>query len=126
MFTPATLDIAMVSFEGPDQYSQAGGLGVRANQMCRAFAAMGFRTSLYFVGDPDEPFEETVDGLRLVRIAQSVSRRHPAGVYDGEHDKIEQMWHELPPLIRDGSGAGDPVRGVADGRLRRDPRPRAA
>jgi glycosyltransferase involved in cell wall biosynthesis len=76
---------------------------VRANQMCRAFAAMGFRTSLYFVGDPAEPFEETVDGLRLVRIAQSVSRRHPAGVYDGEHDKIEQMWHELPPLIRDGS-----------------------
>jgi glycosyltransferase involved in cell wall biosynthesis len=103
MFTPATLEIAMVSFEGPDQYSQAGGLGVRAKEMCRAFAAMGFRTALYFVGDPTKPAEETVDGVRLVRLAQSVSRRHPAGVYDGEHEKIEQVWHELPPLIRDGS-----------------------
>ncbi len=103
MFTPATLEIAMVSFEGPDQYSQAGGLGVRAKEMCRAFAAMGFRTSLYFVGDPANAAEETIDGLRLVRFCQSVSRRHPAGVYDGEHEKIEEMWHELPPLVRDGS-----------------------
>lgn len=103
MFTPATLEIAMVSFEGPDQYSQAGGLGVRAKEMCRAFAAMGFRTALYFVGDPTKPSEETVDGVRLVRICQSLSRRHPAGVYDGEYQKIEQMGHELPPLIRDGS-----------------------
>jgi glycosyltransferase involved in cell wall biosynthesis len=71
--------------------------------MCRAFAAMGFRTSLYFVGDPARPAEETVDGLRLVRFCQSVSRRHPAGVYDGEQEKIEEMWHELPPLLRDGS-----------------------
>jgi glycosyltransferase involved in cell wall biosynthesis len=103
MFTPATLEIAMVSFEGPDQYSQAGGLGVRAKEMCRAFATMGFRTSLYFVGDPGKPAEETVDGVRLVRICQAVSRRHPAGVYDGELEKIETMWHELPPMIRDGS-----------------------
>ena len=103
MFTPDTLDIAMVSFEGPDQYSQAGGLGVRAHQMCRAFAAMGFRTSLYFVGDPGRPAEETVDGLRLVRVCQEVSRLRPAGVYDGEHDKIEALWRELPPLLLEGS-----------------------
>ena len=103
MFTPATIDIAMVSFEGPDQYSQAGGLGVRAKEMCRAFAALGFRTSLYFVGDPALPREETVDGLRLVRLCQEVSRRRPAGVYDGEHEKIEAMRSELPPLLRDGS-----------------------
>ena len=103
MFTPATIDIAMVSFEGPDQYSQAGGLGVRAKEMCRAFAALGFRTSLYFVGDPALPAEEIVDGLRLVRVCQAVSRRHPAGVYDGEHEKIETLRSELPPLLRDGS-----------------------
>ena len=42
MFTPETLEIAMVSFEGPDQYSQAGGLGVRAKEICRSFAAVGF------------------------------------------------------------------------------------
>ncbi len=99
VFTPDTLEIAMVSFEGPDQYSQAGGLGVRAKEICRAFAAVGFRTTLYFVGDPGKPREEDVDGLRLVRICQSVSRQYPAGVYDGEHDKIEAMWSELPPLL---------------------------
>ena len=55
MFTPETLDVVMVSFEGPDQYSQAGGLGVRARELCRAFAALGFRTTLVFVGDPDKP-----------------------------------------------------------------------
>ena len=103
MFTADNLDIAMVSFEGPDQYSQAGGLGVRAKEMCRAFAQMGFRTTLYFVGDPDKPAEETVDGLRLVRLCRPVSRRHPAGVYDGEHDKIEALERELPPSLRDGS-----------------------
>ena len=55
MFTPETLDIVMVSFEGPDQYSQAGGLGVRARELCRAFAGLGYRTTLVFVGDPDKP-----------------------------------------------------------------------
>jgi glycosyltransferase involved in cell wall biosynthesis len=99
VFTPATLEIAMVSFEGPDQYSQAGGLGVRAKEMCRAFAAAGFHTTLYFVGDPDKPAFEDVEGLRLVRICQSVSRLHRAGVYDGEHAKIEAMGHELPALL---------------------------
>jgi glycosyltransferase involved in cell wall biosynthesis len=113
MFTPATIDIAMVSFEGPDQYSQAGGLGVRAKEMCRAFAAMGFRTSLYFVGDPSLPAEETIDGLHLVRLCQGVSRVHPAGVYDGEHEKIQAMWRELPPLLRDGSV----LPAQADGRV---------
>ena len=49
MFTPETLEVVMVSFEGPDQYSQAGGLGVRARELCRAFAALGFRTTLVFV-----------------------------------------------------------------------------
>jgi glycosyltransferase involved in cell wall biosynthesis len=103
MFTPQTFEIAMVSFEGPDRYSQAGGLGVRAKEMCRAFATAGFRTSLYFVGDPDKPREEVVDGLRLVRICQAQSRQHPDGVYDGEQAKIEAMWEELPPLLLEGS-----------------------
>ena len=93
----------MISFEGPDQYSQAGGLGVRAKELCRAFAAAGFQTTLYFVGDPSKPTVETVDKLRLVRFCQSVSRAHPAGVYDGERAKIEWMWHELPPLLLEGS-----------------------
>ena len=89
----------MLSFEGPDQYSQAGGLGVRAAQMCRAFAALGFRTTLYFVGDPSKPAEEMVDGVRLVRISQDVSSRHLAGVYDGEHEKIEAVNATLPRRV---------------------------
>jgi len=103
VFTPETLEIAMVSFEGPDQYSQAGGLGVRAKEICRAFAAAGFRTTLYFVGDPDKPAVEDADSLQLVRICQTESRLHRAGVYDGEHAKIEAMWHELPPLLLENS-----------------------
>ena len=67
MFTPETLDVVMVSFEGPDQYSQAGGLGVRARELCRSFAALGFRTTLVFVGDPDKPGAELEQGVQLVR-----------------------------------------------------------
>src|SRR5437879_3784629 len=59
MLTPDTLDVVMVSLEGPDQYSQAGGLGVRARELCRATAALGYRTTLVFAGDPAKPAEET-------------------------------------------------------------------
>ena len=101
MYTPATLEIAMLSFEGPDQYSQAGGLGVRAKEICRAFAALGYVTTLYFVGDPAMPEEQVLDGVRLVRCCQELSGRHPAGVYDGEHDKIEEMNRVLPTRLID-------------------------
>jgi glycosyltransferase involved in cell wall biosynthesis len=96
MFTPTTLEVAMVSFEGPDQYSQAGGLGVRARELCRATAALGFRTTLVFVGDPQRPAEETVDGVRLLRWAQDVSQRYPTGVYEGEPDKLAVVNATLP------------------------------
>ncbi|HXA27993.1 MAG TPA: glycosyltransferase [Candidatus Angelobacter sp.] len=101
MLTPATLDVVMVSLEGPDQYSQAGGLGVRARELCRATAALGHRTTLVFVGDPDRPAEETVDGVRLVRWAQEVSRRHPAGVYQGEDEKLALLNASLPMHLVD-------------------------
>jgi glycosyltransferase involved in cell wall biosynthesis len=96
MLTPQTLDVVMVSFEGPDQYSQAGGLGVRARELCRATAALGFPTTLVFVGDPAKPAQETVDGVRLVRWAQDVSQRHPAGVYQGEAEKLALVNASLP------------------------------
>jgi glycosyltransferase involved in cell wall biosynthesis len=96
MLTPETLEVVMVSMEGPDQYSQAGGLGVRARELCRATAALGFPTTLVFVGDPARPAEETVDGVRLQRWAQEVSRRHPAGVYQGEAEKLALLNATLP------------------------------
>lgn len=101
MFTPQSLDVVMVSMEGPDQYSQAGGLGVRARELCRATAALGFPTTLVFVGDPSRPAEETVDGVRLLRWAQEVSRRHPAGVYQGEAEKLALLNASLPMHLVD-------------------------
>jgi glycosyltransferase involved in cell wall biosynthesis len=101
MLTPDTLDVVMVSLEGPDQYSQAGGLGVRARELCRATAAMGFPTTLVFVGDPARPASEVVDGVNLVRWAQQVSRRHPAGVYQGQEEKLAVLNATLPVHLVD-------------------------
>lgn len=89
----------MVCFEGPDRYSLAGGLGVRARELTRAFAAAGYATSLAFVGDPSRPAEEEAAGVRLIRCCQEVSRRHPAGVYAGEREKIDVLIATLPDLL---------------------------
>ncbi|MBV8195549.1 MAG: glycosyltransferase family 4 protein [Candidatus Dormibacteraeota bacterium] len=101
MFTPRTLDVVMVSFEGPDQYSQAGGLGVRARELCRGFAQRGFNTTLVFVGDPGRPATEQNEDVNLVRWAQSSSRKHPAGVYDGEFEKMAELTRSLPGWLVD-------------------------
>lgn len=89
----------MVSFEGPDRYSLAGGLGVRARELTRAFAAAGYTTTLAFVGDPELPAEETSDGVRLLRWCQEVSQRFPRGVYDGERAKLEAFTRTLPDAL---------------------------
>jgi glycosyltransferase involved in cell wall biosynthesis len=102
----------MVSFEGPDQYSQAGGLGVRAKELCRALAGLGFRTTLVFVGDPDLPGEEVVDGVQLVRWAQHLSARTRRGVYEGEDAKVADLEASLPLAVRDRVLP----RSIADGR----------
>ena len=91
----------MVSFEGPDQYSQAGGLGVRARELCRAYAARGFRSTLVFVGDPARPMREEDAGVCLVRWGQDASRRHPTGVYDGEVEKMRDLTRTLPGWLID-------------------------
>jgi D-inositol-3-phosphate glycosyltransferase len=101
MFTPETLEVVMVSFEGPDQYSQAGGLGVRARELCRAFAALGFRTTLVFIGDPDKPGVEVDRGVQLVRWGQQISDRYRAGVYEGELAKIRDLTATLPATLID-------------------------
>ncbi|MGA8015190.1 MAG: glycosyltransferase [Candidatus Dormiibacterota bacterium] len=97
--SPANLEIAMVSFEGPDPYSLAGGLGVRARELTRAFAAAGHDTTLVFVGDPQLAPEELSEGVRLIRVGQEVSRRHPSGVYAGEREKLEAITWSLPDAL---------------------------
>jgi glycosyltransferase involved in cell wall biosynthesis len=91
----------LVSFEGPDPYSQAGGLGVRVTGLTRSLTSLGFETHLFFVGDPDFAGEERIRDDRLVlhRWAQWISRYHPRGVYDGEADKVNDFTQSLPPYL---------------------------
>ena len=99
MLTPENLEIVMVSFEGPDRYSLAGGLGVRARELTRALAAAGFVTTLVFVGDPALAPEETSEGVRLIRWCQEVSQRFPNGVYEGERAKLDAFTRTLPGAL---------------------------
>jgi glycosyltransferase involved in cell wall biosynthesis len=102
-FEPRQTVFVILSFEGPDVYSQAGGLGVRVKGLSRALAQMGYQTYLYFCGDPDLPGEEDLDGGRLHyrRWCQWISARHRGGVYDGEEGKIRDWNYSLPPSLID-------------------------
>ena len=113
---PAGAVLVLLSFEGPDVYSQAGGLGVREKGLSRTLARRGFDTYLYFCGDPDLPAEEEREGgrLHLRRWGQWISAQHRGGVYDGEEGKIRDWNYSLPPALIDGvvepaAAAGRPV-----------------
>src|SRR5258708_32486206 len=66
VFEPRGTVFVILSFEGPDVYSQAGGLGVRVKGLARSLAKLGYQTYLYFCGDPDLPGEESHESGRLV------------------------------------------------------------
>lgn len=92
----------VLSFEGPDCYSRAGGLASRVEGLTEALAGLGFETHLWFIGDPELPGHEQRGGLHLHRWAQWVSRHHPNGVYDGEWGKRSELARTLPPhLVQD-------------------------
>lgn len=95
------VQFAMLSLEGPDLYSSAGGLGVRATELCQCLANLGFPTHLFFVGDPDLPASETrfQGNLVLHRWSQWLSARHPRGVYDGETEKVADYATSLPSWL---------------------------
>lgn len=101
--TPADSVFVLVSFEGPDLYSQAGGLGVRMAGLADALAEAGFETHLFFIGDPKLPGEESLKDGRLVfhRWGQWISRNCPTGVYEGEESKRADMEKSLPPYVRE-------------------------
>src|SRR4051794_21883804 len=100
---PATTVFVLVSFEGPDPYSQAGGLGVRISGLARTLASQGYETHLFFIGDPKRPGEEvTVEGrLTLHRWCQWISQYAPGGVYDQEENKLADLTRSLPPYALD-------------------------
>jgi glycosyltransferase involved in cell wall biosynthesis len=100
---PRSTVFVLLSFEGPDVYCQAGGLGVRVKGLSRALAQLGYETYLYFCGDPDLPSEEDLEDGRLHhrRWCQWISALHRDGVYDGEEGKIRDWNSSLPANVID-------------------------
>jgi glycosyltransferase involved in cell wall biosynthesis len=92
---------SIVSFEGTDPYSQAGGLGVRVSGLARTLAELHYETHLFFIGDPFRPGEErSHDGyLTLHRWGQWISANCPSGVYEGEDERVRDLTRSLPSYL---------------------------
>ncbi|MBI3041732.1 MAG: glycosyltransferase [Betaproteobacteria bacterium] len=93
----------LLSFEGPDAYSRAGGLGARVSGLACALAEEGYETHLFFIGSPELPGHEIGCGgkLHLHRWCQWISRYHAGGVYDGEEGKFEDWNRSLPAWLEE-------------------------
>ena len=89
----------IISFEGPDRWSQAGGLGVRVTGLADALADRGHDVHVFFIGDPALPGEERRARVTLHRWGQWISRYFTAGVYDGEEEKLRDLTASLPSYI---------------------------
>lgn len=101
--SPENTVFVLLSFEGPDEYSRAGGLGVRVAELAEALAGRGFETHVLFVGDPSLPAQEERGGGRLVlhRWCQWVSKYYPEGVYQGENEKLYDYNESAPWFVMD-------------------------
>jgi glycosyltransferase involved in cell wall biosynthesis len=93
------LQFHILSFEGPDLYSRAGGIATRIVGLAESLAELGFETHLWFVGDPWLPGHEERGALRLHRWCDWISRYHPLGVYEGEEGKERDYASSLPPYL---------------------------
>jgi glycosyltransferase involved in cell wall biosynthesis len=93
----------LLSFEGPDLYALAGGLGVRIAQLARTLARKEFFTHLFFIGDPSLPGQEVSENGRLIlhRWCQWISESYPNGVYQGEYVKHEDYSRSIPIWVID-------------------------
>lgn len=99
-FTPENLQFVLLSFEGPDQYSMAGGLGMRMKELALELAGRGFTAHHVFVGDPQlPPVSQPQPNLTLHRWSQWLSERHSAGVYQGEEEKIVDWNSSVPRFV---------------------------
>ncbi|HEU4994561.1 MAG TPA: glycosyltransferase family 4 protein [Gemmatimonadaceae bacterium] len=101
--TPANAAFVLVTFEGPDPYAQAGGLGVRMTGLAGTLADTGYETHVFFIGDPALPGEESRSDHRLIlhRWCQWISAYCPGGVYDGEEAKVADLTRSLPGYVVD-------------------------
>ncbi len=100
-FLPENTVFVILSFEGPDDYSLAGGLGVRVSMLSAAMAELGYETHLFFIGAPGlEGTSTDYRGLSIRhRWCQWISNYHPLGVYDGEEGKINDFTSSVPEYI---------------------------
>jgi glycosyltransferase involved in cell wall biosynthesis len=89
----------ILSFEGCDAYSRAGGIASRVTGLSESLARLGFETHVWFVGDPDLPGYEQRGALHLHRWCQWISRYHRGGVYDGEEGKRNDYVASVPPPV---------------------------
>lgn len=91
----------LLSFEGPDPYALAGGLGVRITHVARTLARKGYETHLFFIGDPHAPGRELLEDGKLVmhRWCQWISGYYPSGVYEGEQAKLNDFNDSIPGWI---------------------------
>ena len=89
----------ILSFEGPDKYAHAGGIGSRITGLADALAHTGYETHLWFVGDPRLSGHDKRGQLSTHRWCQWLSQHHPHGVYDGEKSKAHDYATSLPPFL---------------------------
>jgi len=101
--TPENTEFVIISFEGPDRYAMAGGLGVRVDNLSSTLASMRFPTHLFYVGDPRLKSQDVKHGgkLTLHRWCQWISRYYPGGVYEAEQEKLFDFNESLPWYIKD-------------------------
>jgi glycosyltransferase involved in cell wall biosynthesis len=99
--SPENTIFVVLSFEGPDAYSMAGGLGARITYLTQALARMGFEVHHIFIGDPHMSGVEACEEGRLTvhRWCQWISEHHPNGVYDGEEGKLCDFNESAPPFV---------------------------
>jgi glycosyltransferase involved in cell wall biosynthesis len=99
--SPDNTIFIVLSFEGPDIYSMAGGLGSRITNLNSTLVKMGFQVHHFFIGAPGmEGLETREDGrLLLHRWCQWISKHHPGGVYDGEEAKLHDFNSSVPPFV---------------------------
>lgn len=97
---PQNTVFVVLSFEGPDLYSLAGGLGIRTSNLTESLAVMEYPVHLFFIGDPKKKGEEVRDDrMYLHRWCQWISNYYPHGVYEGEQDKIRDFNRSIPPYL---------------------------
>jgi len=101
-FTSGNTTFILLSFEGPDRYSLAGGLGARVSNLSHCLGR-NYDTHLFFIGDPKRRGEESQPDshLTLHRWCQWISEYNPNGVYQGENEKVEDYSRSIPPYVID-------------------------